>query len=146
VILELHRYGKMNSDFARRRLIALSRHRATPASLIYEWTPGTSAFKLIPDPLLLRFQENWQQVQKLLAKKSSNVTHKELLNDWPEGQAKPSATVLYEWLNRATDQDLVRRSGQGTRTRPYRYRLKNEDDEYYDRGEMPPLKPLEVLH
>jgi hypothetical protein len=43
---------------------------------------------------------------------------------------------------------LVRRSDQGTRDYPYRYRLKNDDDDddYYDRCELPPLKPLEDLH
>jgi hypothetical protein len=145
VILELHRYGKLKSDFARRRLVALSRHRATPASLIYEWTPGTPTFTALPDPLLLRFQDNWQQVHAILERMKDAVTHKELLRDWPEGQAKPSATVLYEWLNRATESKLVRRLGCGTRLEPYCYRLKNEDDDYYDQGKIPPRKLPGIL-
>ena len=45
--------------------------------------------------------------------------------------------MLYEWLNRATDEGLVRRAGTGRRTGPYRYRLPTADDAYRDRGELP---------
>jgi hypothetical protein len=33
----------------------------------------------------------------------------------------------------------------GVRSDPYRYRLPNEDDQYYDRGELPPLRPFEPI-
>jgi hypothetical protein len=72
----------------------------------------------------------------------SAATHHELLQDWPADDERPSATVLYEWLNRATDEKLVRRQGTGRRNDPYRYRLPNADDEYWDRGELPPLRDL----
>ena len=62
--------------------------------------------------------------------------------DWPEGQERPSATALYAWLNRAFEEKKVRREGSGRQRDPYRYRLKNEDDKYRDRGELPPLRPL----
>ena len=55
---------------------------------------------------------------------------------------KPVASVLYEWLNRAHAEKRIRREGAGTRMNPWRYRLENEDDEYYDRGELPPLREL----
>jgi hypothetical protein len=42
-----------------------------------------------------------------------------------------------------TDEKLVRREGAGRRLNPFRYRLPNEDDEYRDRGELPPLRDLE---
>src|SRR5207302_167858 len=50
--------------------------------------------------------------------------------------------VVYQWLNRATEGKLVRRCGTGRRSDPYRYRLPNADDEYWDRGELPPLRGL----
>jgi hypothetical protein len=34
--------------------------------------------------------------------------------DWPNDQEKPSATVLYEWLNRAFAEKRIRRQGKGT--------------------------------
>ena len=49
---------------------------------------------------------------------------------------------LYKWLNRATEQKLVRREGAGRKDDPFRYRLPNADDEYWDRGELPPLWDL----
>ena len=49
--------------------------------------------------------------------------------DWPSDRPKPSAGILYEWLNRATELKYVRRQGKGLRADPYRYRLPNEDDE-----------------
>jgi hypothetical protein len=60
--------------------------------------------------------------------------------DWPADQPKPAASVLYEWLNRAFAEKRIRREGKGTRTNAWRYRLENEDDAYWDRGELPPLR------
>jgi hypothetical protein len=53
--------------------------------------------------------------------------------------------VLYQWLARAHAEKLIRREGEGVRNDPYRYRLENEDDEYRDRGELPPLRDLEEV-
>jgi len=63
--------------------------------------------------------------------------------DWPADQPRPGRMTLYEWLSRAFDKNLVRRFGNGRAKDPYRFRLPNEDDESYDRGELPPLKPLD---
>jgi hypothetical protein len=52
---------------------------------------------------------------------------------------------VYDWLNRAMVENRVRRSGNGTDRNPWRYRLPNKDDEYYNRGELPPLKDLPWL-
>ena len=37
---------------------------------------------------------------------------------------------------------LVRREGQGTNRNPWRYRLENADDAYYDCGDLPPMPEL----
>lgn len=37
---------------------------------------------------------------------------------------------------------MVRREGRGSSVAPWRYRLTNADDEYYDRGELPPIRGL----
>ncbi len=142
IILELHRYGRLQSDERRRRLIGLSRHASTPRQLVYEWNPATGAFANLDNPLAQQFRDNWKQVQAILAKRKDAATHRELLIDWPaEGEA-PAVSVLYRWLNRAYDEKLVRRLGKGRNKDPYRYRLTNEDDQYLDRGEIPPLKDL----
>lgn len=142
IILELHRVGQLHSDERRRRLFGASRHTATPKHLVYQWDPATGEFVRISDPFTDRFRDNWEQVRTILAERKTAATHHELLADWPPDRAKPVASVLYEWLNRATEGKLVRRFGTGRRSDPYRYRLPNEDDEYRDRGELPPLREL----
>ncbi len=49
-------------------------------------------------------------------------------------------TTLYQWLNHAFARKLLRREGQGTSTKPWRYRLENEDDANWDRCELPPIR------
>ena len=90
------------------------------------------------------FRENWTVLRAILAGRTTAATHQELLMDWPADQERPSAVTLYEWLNRAFERKLLRRQGHGRKADPYRYRLENEDDPYLDRGEIPPLKDLDV--
>jgi hypothetical protein len=141
IILELHRVGRLHSDERRRRLVGLSRHAETPRQLVYQWE-ASDEFVRIDDPFGDRFRDNWEQVHAILAGRTTSATHHELLTDWPPDRAKPSPSVLYEWLNRATEQKLVRRHGTGRRSDPYRYRLPNEDDAYRDQGELAPLRHL----
>jgi hypothetical protein len=76
----------------------------------------------------------------VLQSRTVAVTHKELHEHWPSDVDRPSVSALYEWLNHAHARKLIRREGQGTRTNPWRYRLENEDDAYWDRGELPPIR------
>jgi AAA domain len=145
IILELHRFGNLVSDQRRRKLIGLSRYCDTPHRVNFEWNPTNGIFSLLDDINERRFLDNWDKVRAILKRRTVAATHHELLADWPSDQPAPTASILYEWLNRATDKKLVRRAGQGRRLDPYRYRLPNTDDEYYDRGELPPLPELGPL-
>ena len=59
IILELHRFGRLQSDNCRRKLIGLSRHEETPARVYYQWDakvgtipePGRSPRQTIPRQL-----------------------------------------------------------------------------------------------
>ena len=88
----------------------------------------------------MRFHENWEHLYAILKKRTRAATHQELLMDWPADLQRPAAPTLYEWLNRAYEEKRLRRMGNGRRLDPYRYRLTNEDDEYVERGELPPLR------
>jgi hypothetical protein len=145
IAVELNRYGRLRSDSRRRLLLGLARSARTPERLVYEWDPATGRFTELGDPLAIQFEQNWSQVLEILRKRKQAATHKELLMDWPSDQEKPSASVLYEWLNRAFAEKRVRRHGSGTTTNPYRYRLENEDDKYLDQGKLPPLGDLTSL-
>jgi hypothetical protein len=125
-----------------RRLIrAQSRRAGVPPRLAYEWDPATGAFAVTADPRLREMEENLRTIVDILKGRAGGITHKEIAEYWPE-EEKPSKSLLYTWLNLAFDRKLVRREGSGTKIDPWRYRLENEDDEYRDRGELPPLKPL----
>jgi hypothetical protein len=145
VIVELTRYGALTSDTRRRKLYAVSRYPETPQQLVYEWA-ADGTFRGLGDPLAARFQDNWEVLRAVLAKRKTAVAHKDLLIDWPADQPRPSAGSLYEWLNRAWEQRLLRRFGTGSSSDPYRYRLENADDEYWDRGELPPLPEMDYTN
>jgi hypothetical protein len=81
-------------------------------------------------------------VRALLKKRKMSATRRDLLDEWPDEQNKPSSRTLWDWLTRAVASKKAVCSGSGTRTDPFRYRLRNSDDDYYDRGELPPLKDL----
>jgi hypothetical protein len=143
IVLELSRYCHLKSDACRRQIIALSRKAETPDRLAYELDPATGQFKPLANPRTQQFEDNWALLRGILEKRKQAVTHKELLKDWPGDQARPSEVTLYEWLNRAFEEKRLRREGSGTKTDPWRYRLENEDDAYYDRGEFPPLRDFD---
>jgi hypothetical protein len=145
IVLEQTRYSKLKSDYYRRLIVALSRKPATPDRLAYEWNPANGQFAAVFDERNAQFNDNWALVTKILQTRKLAITHLELLHDWPSDQERPAASTLYEWLNRGHAEKRVRREGAGTRRNPWRYRLKNKDDEYYDRGELPPLRELGPL-
>ena len=143
ISLELSRFGRLNGDANRRQIISLSRDPHTPERLVYEWDPATGLFTTTDDVRSRRFEDNWPQILKILEGRPVAATHHELLMDWPDDDTKPAASVLYRWLNHAHAEKRIRREGEGTRSTPYRYRLENADDKYYDRGEIPPMPPLD---
>jgi hypothetical protein len=144
-VLELSRVGRLKSDNGQRTILAQSRRPETPDRLTYEWTPATGVFQVVTDPLARQYEANWLLLEKILKTRETAATHLELLTDWPPDQPKPSASSFYDWLNRAHAEKRVRREGKGTSKNPWRYRLPNEDDKYYDRGELPPLRDLPRL-
>jgi hypothetical protein len=140
IILELHRYGKLQSEGCRRKLVGLSRHRETPRLTVYDYDPAAGTFTGLGDPLERRFRENWSALRTILAGRKFAATHHELLTDWPAERDPPSPGVLYDWLSRAFAEGHVRREGKGRRNEPYRWRLPNAADEYWNRGELPPME------
>jgi hypothetical protein len=140
IIVELSSLGRLHSDERRRKLYAVSRYPETPRRWCYEWDPSTGRFASLGDLHATQFNENWDQIRAILAKRTRAATAPELLADWPPDHESPSRPMLYHWLNRAFEEKRVRRSGGGTKDDPFRFRLPNEDDEYWDRGEVPPLR------
>ena len=138
---ELTRYSRLKTDASRRLIVAESRRPETPSRLSYELTVAEE-FRVVADVRERQFEENWQIVLGVLQGRTAAATHKEIRAAWPADADKPSEGTLYDWLNHAHAKKLVRREGQGTQRNPWRYRLENEDDAYYDMGELPPMPGL----
>ncbi|MBL8865729.1 MAG: AAA family ATPase [Planctomycetia bacterium] len=138
--LELTRYSTLKTDANRRLILAQSRRPEVPARLAYEWNAATGEFRLVADPRERQFEENWQTVLLVLQSREAAITHKELHESWPSDVDRPSVSALYGWLNHAFARKLLRREGKGTRLNPWRYRLENEDDKYWDRNQLPPIR------
>lgn len=138
IILELKRFGRLETDRYRRKIVGLSRLAETPASLVYEWVPDNPVFRAEPEVLSTRYQENWPIIENILRQRSRASTHTELLADWPENMPVPAASQLYQWLSTALREKRVIRTGSGTKGNPYRFLLgtKNNDhrlEAIYDR-------------
>jgi len=139
VILELHHVGRGRAG-NRLRLTARSR-RAAPADVVYEWVPATAEFRVVPDDPESRFRENWEAVRALLAGRRAPATHRELLADWPADEAAPSPSLLYDWLRRAAAAGLAVRTGEGTKSDPYRFSLpRPRQSSLPDLPELGPLR------
>jgi hypothetical protein len=129
IIVELSRVGRLNSDRRRRKLIAFSRYEATPHKLYYQWDPESGDFQHMPNPIESRFRDNWPILKAMLNMRTAPSTHLEVLMDWPADREPPSAATLYDWLNRATAEELLSRCGTGRKNDPYRYLLPFEEEE-----------------
>ena len=123
IALEMNRLSMLTTDVYRRRLQAFSRHASTPTSVVFEWTPGSPDFRVVEDLHSVRFRENWETVANILANRGESLTHKQLLDDWPDDNPPPSSSQLYRWLTRAVEEDLAGRDGSGTRGDPFRFYL-----------------------
>lgn len=140
IAIELHRFGTLRTEECRRRLVSRSRFRETPGQRVYEWDPDTGEFRSLDDPHARGFHENWEVVRTILAGRPDDSTTAEILSDWPIDLPKPPPSVMYDWLNRALAENLVRRVGTGRKKDPYRYRLPNELDEVIDQFDLHWLK------
>lgn len=140
--MELTRYSTIKTDANRRLIRAQSRRGDTPDRLAYEWDKKTGAFAETADPRHRQFEENWQTILGILKEREVAIAHKEIAECWPPDADKPGLSTLYSWMALAYERKLIRREGQGNSKDPWRYRLEDEDDPYYDRGELPPLRDL----
>lgn len=139
IAVELHKFSTLASDAHRRRLVGLSRRSETPPTLAYQWSPETGVFTAITDPFEDRYRENWPTLLKVLTEIKKAVTPEVCFQNWPATSEPPAAKLLAQWLHRAYVQKKIRREGRGVKSDPFRYRLEEENDKYWDRGELPPM-------
>jgi hypothetical protein len=62
-------------------------------------------------------------VQEILGSANQKLSLSALLEWWPEEENRPTLRTLSRWMNRATQQGAIRRTGAGTRGDPFVYWL-----------------------
>jgi hypothetical protein len=122
-LVEMHWYRKGGEIDRRRRLLAFSRHSATPRQLVIEQTADGAAYASLGDFEDDEFRARSQDLLAALAASQVKLTRAEVLERWPAGTLRPAAITLYRWLDQAVAQDLVRHDGTGKAHDPFRYWL-----------------------
>lgn len=144
VVMELSRYGRLNTDGHRRRLFARSRRPETPERLAYELDATTGEFRTVIDPRDRQFAENWATVEQVLRDHGEPMTCAEIAAGWPDGGDPPSGVTLYSWLHAAHARKLLVRTGRGTSNDPYRFRRRTKEDDENERfrNSLPKVQDL----
>jgi hypothetical protein len=123
ILIELELVGGAADDDRRRRLSGFSRHRSTPRRLVIEMTADGADYVSLGDYAGHDFADHWKVVSGVLEDATAKLTRAEILAQWPADYVKPSAVVLWRWLDRAVKDVLVLVEGTGRRKDPFRYWL-----------------------
>src|SRR4051812_6523535 len=107
IIIEMGYHSHPDDLDRRRRLVAFSRHNETPRHLLMELTADGSDYVVLQSGVEAAFGESWQGVLQVLATANIRLTRQEILEQWPEGFARPDATTLWRWLSRAVSEGVV---------------------------------------
>ena len=84
------------------------------------------------------FARHWQTLHAILADAPYKLTRFQIVKSWPEG-SRPDVKTLGTWLERALEQQLLRKDGHGRKSHPYRYWLVEREDVWRN-------DPLNFLH
>jgi hypothetical protein len=128
VLIELELVGGAADDDRRRRLSAFSRHRSTPKRLVIELTADGMDYASLGDYSASDFTANWPVLAGVLEDATKKLTRAEILAHWPADFVKPSATVLWRWLDWAVKEGRVWMEGAGRRKQPFVYWLDGMED------------------
>jgi hypothetical protein len=123
ILLELEPVNGLADDDRRRRLSAFSRHRSTPRRLVIELTADGTDYVSLGDDLGHEFNDNWKVLSGVLEDATKKLTRAEILAQWPADFVKPSAVMLWRWLDRAVTDGRVLMEGTGRRNHPFQYWL-----------------------
>jgi hypothetical protein len=123
IIIEMQRLSRRNLNDRRRRLLAYSRHDATPPSWVIELgADGTDYLSLGPsaEP---NFERGWPLLKVILDQADGPLTHIDILRSWPDQGAAPAKLTQWKWLERAVKEGWIQRQGLGTKKEPFLYQL-----------------------
>jgi len=147
ILMEMHWYRSPESGDRRRRIQAWSRYAETPRQLIVEWSEDGKDYLARGSRDDERFRTHWELLHAVLARADRKLTREQIRSHWPEGHKPPPPLSLWRWLNRAVAEGRVERDGTGSRYQPFRYWLKEKEEDVsfgsFGLRELPPLPGLE---
>jgi hypothetical protein len=123
IIVEMQPVARRNPKDRRRRLRAYSRHDATPANWVIEWTADGTDYVALGPSAEPNYEHGWPLLQGILAGAEASLTRGEIHRRWPDPGVVPAKLTLWRWLDRAVKEGRVLQDGLGTRKDPYRYWL-----------------------
>jgi hypothetical protein len=132
ILVEMRWYDNADKDDRRRRLLAWSRHEETPRQLVIELNVEGTDYRCLEekepeDAELIGMRGALGQV---LERARIKLTQKQIREQWPAGDPKPSVAYLSKLLVKAVESGEVKRQGQGTRTDAYRYWLPSLEEKW----------------
>ncbi len=127
LLVELRRHDPNDARDTRRVLTALGRYASIPPETVIELGPG--GYTILGERVDVRSADIDATILELLPDGGRGLTWEDVLDGWPEGQARPGKTRLKSILNHGINVGKWDRSGPGVKGSPYRYhRLAGQAD------------------
>ncbi len=127
ILLEMHYVSTADADDRRRKLLAYSRHEATPRRLVIELDAAGAEWLALGDVPEEEYNRGWKVLRSVLADAEDRLLRPEILAAWPAHEPAPCAMTLYRWLETAVAAGDVLRQGTGRTNDPFRYWLKGQE-------------------
>jgi hypothetical protein len=128
IALEMRQVGRVAAGGRRRRLLSFSRWEETPRQLVLELNAEGTDYLCHDARSEDDFLENWEQLRAALADAPRKLTRRQVAKRWPGGP--PSGATLWRWLEQAVSQGLVCRDGSGRKREPFRYWLREREEQW----------------
>jgi hypothetical protein len=128
IALEMHHVGRAAAGGRRRRLVAYSRYEETPRRLVIELNAEGTDYLCHDARSEDDFLENWEQLRAALADAPRKLTRRQVAKRWPGGP--PHGVTVWRWLEQAVSQGLVCRAGSGRKRDPFRYWLREREEQW----------------
>jgi hypothetical protein len=127
ILIEMRWYGRASDTNRRRRLLAFSRHEATPRQRVIELSADGADYVTHGDYQDDQFAYFWLVLKGVLEAADKKLTRPEIAKSWPPDLVRPTRMTLWRWLDRAVNQGLLLRDGSGWKTKPFRYWLPGQE-------------------
>jgi hypothetical protein len=130
ILMELHWYAPSAEDNRRRRLLAWSRHEATPRQLLIELSADSRDYLVVTDAEDEELSPLREVLWRVLESSPTKRTRAEIVDNWLPDYPKPPSTSLWRLLERCVERGELKRDGTGLKAQPYRYWLPSLEERW----------------